>query len=75
MTKELEVLVDSIDRIANGCLIAAAFFFVITLVKFLIFDRIKDKLSEQMAAKIEKTLEWTSLMTFNIGIIWAIVLF
>lgn len=75
MTKELDVLVDSIDRIANGCLIAGAIFFVITLVKFLIFDRIKDNLSEQLAARIEKTLEWTSLMTFNIGIIWAIVFF
>lgn len=75
MTKELEVLVDSIDRIANGCLIAVAIFFVITLVKFLIFDRIKDKLSEQMAARIEKTLEWTSLMTFNIGVLWAIIFF
>ncbi len=74
MTKELDVLVDSIDRIANGCIIAVAIFFGITLLKFLIFNRVKDNLPEQMAMRIEKTLEWTSLMTFNIGVILAILL-
>ncbi|MBS4193691.1 MULTISPECIES: hypothetical protein [Bacillaceae] len=73
MTKELEVLVDSIDRIANGCIIAVAIFFVITLIKFFINNRINDNLPEQMAKKIETILEWTSLMTFNIGVMWAIL--
>lgn len=73
MTKELDVLVDSIDRIANGCIIAVAIFFVITLIKFFIFNRIKNNLPEQMANKIETILEWTSLMTFNIGVMWAIL--
>ncbi|MCG7314796.1 hypothetical protein MHL30_16875 [Priestia flexa] len=73
MTNELDVLVDSIDRIANGCIIAGAIFFVITLIKFFIFNRIKDNLPEQMAKKIETILEWTSLMTFNIGVMWAIL--
>ncbi|WP_102272464.1 hypothetical protein [Cytobacillus massiliigabonensis] len=75
MTNELEVLVDSINRIANGCIIAAAIFFGITLLKFFIFNRVKDNLPEQKAIRIEKILEWTSLMTFNIGIIWAILFF
>lgn len=75
MTNELDVLVDSIDRIANGCIIAAAIFFVITLFKFLIFNRVKGYFSEVMAEKIEKMLEWTSLVTFNIGVIWAILFF
>jgi hypothetical protein len=73
LTKELDVLVDSIDRIANGCIIAVAIFFVITLIKFFIFNRIKNNLPEQMANKIETILEWTSLMTFNIGVMWAIL--
>lgn len=73
MTKELDVLVDSINRIANGCIIAVAIFFVITLIKFFIFNRIKNNLPEQMAKKIETILEWTSLMTFNIGVMWAIL--
>ncbi|MGS2777805.1 hypothetical protein ACVBAX_10530 [Robertmurraya sp. GLU-23] len=73
MTNELDVLVDSIDRIANGCIIAVAIFFVITLIKFFIFNKLKDNLPEQMAKKIVTILEWTSLMTFNIGIMWAIL--
>lgn len=73
MTKELDVLVDSINRIANGCIIAVAIFFVITLIKFFINNRINDNLPEQMAKKIETILEWTSLMTFNIGVMWAIL--
>ncbi|MDT0163518.1 hypothetical protein [Bacillus sp. AG4(2022)] len=75
MTIELQVLVDSINRIANGCIIVVAIFFAITLMKSFIFNRIKGFMSETMANRIEKTLEWTSLMTFNIGVMWVIIFF
>jgi hypothetical protein len=68
-------LIEWINHAADSCIIAIAIFFVVTLIKFSISEKIEKYLSEKLSRKIEYFLELTSILILPTALVWAFLFY